>query len=119
MLTLTLSLICLAPVPKRDLPPAEVTPGEYRTRWNNSHWQYTLSADGTLTGSSGPCSYVGIWSWDSKRRELMLCETCNEWVSWRWYVFRMDKDLSGRCIESSNTGEADEFPCGVTWTLKP
>ena len=100
---LACSITLAAPVP-RDLPPPEVTPGEYQTRWNNSNWTYTLNADGSCTGSAGACCYVGIWSWDSKRRELMLCESNNEWQSWRCYIFVIDREFKGRCIESANTG---------------
>lgn len=62
LLVCSLSLAVAAPVP-RDLPPPEVTPGEYQTRWNNSLWQYTLNPDGTCTGSAGACCYVASRSW--------------------------------------------------------
>lgn len=116
-LTLLICSIALAaPVPK-DLPAPDIQPGRVETRWCASDWVYDFRDDGTCVGTLGLCVYEGIWSWDPKRRELMLTETCNQWHSWRYYLFRVDAKMVGRCVESSTTGEPDDTPSAVVWTL--
>ena len=114
-------LLILAPVPK-DIPPPEIKPGTFKTKWNESHWTYTLNVDGslvgTITGQENPLTvYVGIWSWDAKKRELMLTESCNGWQTWTYYLFKVDGKNAGKCIESAYNGDVHETPYAVTWTF--
>lgn len=117
MMTILLaSAIWSAPVPK-DLPSPDVKPGVIQTLWCSSGWVYDFRDDGTCVGTLNGCVYEGIWSWDSKRRELMLTETNNQWQTWKYYLFRLDSKMVGTCIESSTNGEPDDTPSGVVWAI--
>ena len=112
-------LISAAPVP-RDLPQPCVKAGQHDTRWNQMQWIYNLADDGSLTASTAVDRdpiYTGWWQWDRKTRRLHLCETKDNWQSWVYYLFDMDKNLAGRCIESATDGEPDETPRSVRWEL--
>lgn len=110
------SAIWSAPVPK-DLPAPDVKPGVIVTLWCSSHWEYDFRDDGTCVGTLGASRYEGIWSWDPKKRELMLTETCNEWHCWKYYLFRLDAKMVGTCVESSTNGEPDDVPSSVVWRV--
>ena len=105
-----------APVPK-DIPAPDVKPGVVVTLWCTSPWVYDFRDDGTCVGTLNSCVYCGIWSWDSKKRELMLTESCDGWQTWRYYLFRLDSQMVGRCIESAYNGDADSTPSGVVWRV--
>lgn len=110
-------VLILAPVPK-DIPPPEITAGDWETSWSGCKWYYTFYADGSCTGrtrADGQPLYIGWWQWDGKTRRLMLCETRDSWQSWVWYSFQFDRGLQSKCIDSATTGEVDETPRPVTW----
>lgn len=117
---LIVSACLAAPVPK-DLPPPEITPGQYDTRWNSMQWVYNLAGDGTLTASTAVDRdpiYTGWWQWDRKTRRLHLCETRDNWQSWAYYCFEVDKNMTGKCVGSATTGDTDETPRAVRWELR-
>lgn len=116
---LIVSATFAAPVPK-DMPAPGITPGDWKTSWSGCGWWYNLAEDGTCTGRQAEDrepSYRGYWSWDAKTRRLSLVESSDGWRTWAWYLFEVDKDLRGRCIESAFTGEVDAVPRAVVWSF--